>query len=232
LRLSSKEWALHQGLYSGVGSIWRWRVRHGLGQFVTASSDWACCHFRQSQHCVLQGRHPPASSSSSMTIPPAVLLVLCVISCKTGMSVFYHDQRRAQISIPLSMTGTCWIWWWGLGPFPSEMSGNLQVPWWKSGVTSHSKNGQFWCCPWGDALQYLMQLVATPDTDWYFWFWPLCSGTHYSISVSHMFLELVQFMSQVLNLMFIQIFTHVNIAENKRSWHWEDIYFFVYFNNA
>lgn len=32
-------------------------------------------------------------------------------------------------------------------PFPPEMSGNLQVPWWKSGVTSHSKNWQIWCSP-------------------------------------------------------------------------------------
>jgi hypothetical protein len=46
------------------------------------------------------------------------------------------------------------------------MSGNLQVPWRKSGVTSHSKNWQIWCSPWGGyALHYLMQLVATPDTD-------------------------------------------------------------------
>ena len=28
---------LHRGLYSGVGSIWSWRVRHGLGRCVTAS---------------------------------------------------------------------------------------------------------------------------------------------------------------------------------------------------
>uniref|UniRef100_A0A8C8JNM2 Tc1-like transposase DDE domain-containing protein n=1 Tax=Oncorhynchus tshawytscha TaxID=74940 RepID=A0A8C8JNM2_ONCTS len=46
---------------------------------------------------------------------------------------------------------------------------------------------------------------------------PLCSGTHYSISVSHMSMELVQFMSQLLNLMFIQIFTRVKFAENKHS---------------
>jgi hypothetical protein len=47
---------------------------------------------------------------------------------------------------------------------------------------------------------------------------PLCSGTHYSTSVSHMSVELVQFMSQLLNLvMFIQIFTHVKFVENKRS---------------
>ena len=44
------------------------------------------------------------------------------------------------------------------------------------------------------------------------------NGTHYSISVSHMSVELVQFMSQLLNLvMFIHIFTHVKFAENKRS---------------
>jgi hypothetical protein len=96
------------------------------------------------------------------------------------MSVFCHDQWRARISIPLSTSGTCRIGGWGIGPFPQEMSRILQVPWWKSGVTSHSKNWQIWCSPWGgDALRYLMQLVATPDTDCYFWFWPpLCSGTH------------------------------------------------------
>ena len=76
-----------------------------------------------------------------------------------------------------------------------------------------------------------MQLVATPDTDCYFWFWPpLCSGTHFSISVSHMSVELVQFMFQLLNLvMFIQIFTHVKFAENIRSWQWEEVYFFAEF---
>ena len=94
---------------------------------------------------------------SSMTMQPAVLLVLCVISCKTGMSVFCHGQRRARISIPLSTIGTCCIGGWGLGPFSPDMSGNLQVLWWKSGVTSHCKIWQIWCSPWGgDALQYLM----------------------------------------------------------------------------
>ena len=28
-----------------------------------------------------------------------------------------------------------------------EMSGNLQEPWWKSGVTSHSKNLEIGCSP-------------------------------------------------------------------------------------
>jgi hypothetical protein len=28
---------------------------------------------------------------------------------------------------------------------PPEMSENLQVLWWKNGVTSHSKNSQIWC---------------------------------------------------------------------------------------
>ena len=131
-----------------------------------------------------------------------------------------HGQRRARISIPLSTSGTCWIGGRGLG------SGNLQVPWWKSGVTSHSKNWQIWGRLWvGDALQYLMQLVATPDTDCYFILTPLCSGTYHSISISHMSVELIQFMSQLLSLvMFIQIFTHVKFAENKSSWQWEDLF--------
>jgi hypothetical protein len=47
----------------------------------------------------------------------------------------------------------------------------------KSGVTPHSKNWQIWCSPWGEALQYLLQLVATPDTDYYFWT-PLCVQGH------------------------------------------------------
>jgi hypothetical protein len=34
-----------------------------------------------------------------MTMPPAILLVLCVISYKKGMSVFCHGQRRDRISI-------------------------------------------------------------------------------------------------------------------------------------
>jgi hypothetical protein len=53
-------------------------------------------------------------------------------------------------------------------------------------------------------------LTVTFDFD------PLCSETHYSVSVGHMSVELFQFMSQLLNLvMFIQIFTHAKFAENK-----------------
>ena len=46
---------------SEMGSIWRWRVSHGLWRCVTESSDCTCCHFWQSQCCALQGRHPPPS---------------------------------------------------------------------------------------------------------------------------------------------------------------------------
>ena len=61
-----------------------------------------------------------------------------------------------------------------------------------------------------------MQLVATLDTVTFDP--PSCSGTHYSVSISHMTVELVQFKSQLLNLvLFIQIFTHVKFAENKCS---------------
>jgi hypothetical protein len=139
-----------------------------------------------------------------------------------NVSVLPWPVQRSRISIPLSTSGTCWIGGWGLGPFPPEMSRNLQVPSWKSGVTSHSKNGQIWCSPWGgDVLQYLMQVVATPDTDCYFWFWPLlCSGTHYSISVRYMSVELVQFMSQLLNLVMSNISTYfhkINTVDSERT---------------
>ena len=49
------------------------------------------------------------------------LLFLCLISCKTGMSVFCHGQRSARISLPLSTSGPSWIAGCGLGPFPSEI---------------------------------------------------------------------------------------------------------------
>ena len=180
-------------------------------------------------------RKPNTSLHPENTIPTvkhggdSIMLWGCLSSAGTGKLV----RIEGTCSSLLSTSGTCWIRGWGLGPFPPEMSGNLQVPWWKSGVASHSKNWQIWCSPWGgDALQYLMQLVATPSTDCYFWFWPLlCSGTHYSISVSHMYVEFVQFMSQLLNLvMVIQIFTHVKFAENKCSWQWGRFFFCWVYN--
>ena len=56
-----------------------------------------------------------------------------------------------------------------------------------------------------------MQLVATPDT--FDFYPPLGSGTRYSISVSHMSVELDQFVSVVESVMFIQIFAHVKFAK-------------------
>ena len=98
-----------------------------------------------------------------------------------------------------------------------ELAGALVEEW--GNISQQLEN------PWGgDALQYLMQLVATPDTDCYFWFWPpLCSGAHYSIPVSHMSVELLQ----LLNL--VMLFTHVKFAENKCSWQWDDVSFFAEF---
>jgi hypothetical protein len=52
---------------------------------------------------------PFLQAHPGMTMPPAILLILCVIFCKTRMSVSCHGQRRARISIPLSTPGTCWI---------------------------------------------------------------------------------------------------------------------------
>ena len=63
----------------------------------------------------------------------------------------------------------------------------------------------------GHTRYWLLLLILTPL---------LFRDTFFSISVSHMSEELVQFMSQLLNLvMFIQIFTHVKFAENKRSFY-------------
>ena len=187
-----------------------WQIKFDLIWFMQAHPDMTL-------------QHDNATSHTARSV--------CDILQDRNVSVLPRPAKT-WISIPLSTSGTCSIGSWGLGPFPPEMSGNLQVPW-KSWVTSHCKNWQIWCSPWGgDALQYLMQLVATPDTDCYFWFWPpICSGKHYYISVSHMTVELVQCMSKCLNLvMFIQIFTHVKFVENKRSWQWKDVSFFCWVN--
>ena len=72
-----------------------------------------------------------------------------------------------------------------------------------------------------------MQLVATPDTDCYFWFWPPFVQGHIIQFLLVTCLWNVFSLSHLLNLMFIQIFTYVKFAENKHSWQWEDIYFFA-----
>uniref|UniRef100_A0AAZ3PZE4 Uncharacterized protein n=1 Tax=Oncorhynchus tshawytscha TaxID=74940 RepID=A0AAZ3PZE4_ONCTS len=36
-----------------------------------------------------------------MTMSPAILLILCVISCKTGMSVFCHGQAKSMDLNPI-----------------------------------------------------------------------------------------------------------------------------------
>ena len=129
-------------------------------------------------------------------------------------------------------SGTCWIGEWGLGPFPPEMSGNLQVPWWKSGVTSHSKNWQIWCRPW-DALQYLMQLVATPDTDCYFWFWPpFVQGHIIQFLLVQCLRNLFSLCLSCWILFCSYKYLHVKFAENKHSWQWEDVSFLAEFSTS
>jgi hypothetical protein len=103
----------------------------------------------------------------------------------------------------------------------------LQVPLWKSGVTSHSRNWQIWCSPWGDdALQYLMQLMATPDTDCYFWP-PLCSGTHYPFMLVTCLWNLFSLCLRSWILLCSYKYLHVKFAVNKRSWQREDVNFFA-----
>ena len=68
-----------------------------------------------------------------------------------------------------------------------------------------------------------MQLVATLDTDCYF---PFVQG-HIIPFILVTFSKLVQFMSQLLNLMFIQIFTRllkINTVDSERTF-----YFFAEF---
>ena len=128
------------------GPSWSGAVFHSIIGLSLLSFQ-AISTLRYREDILLPHVVPFLQAHPNMTMPPAILLVLCVISCKTGMSVFCHGQRTARISIPLSTSGTCWIGGWGLGPFPPEMSRNLQVPRWKSEVTSHSKNWQIWCSP-------------------------------------------------------------------------------------
>uniref|UniRef100_A0A4W5MP17 Uncharacterized protein n=1 Tax=Hucho hucho TaxID=62062 RepID=A0A4W5MP17_9TELE len=48
--------ALHQGLYSGAGSVWRWRVGHGVGRCVTLRLRRVECS--QSDYMSTKPRHP------------------------------------------------------------------------------------------------------------------------------------------------------------------------------
>ena len=164
-------------------------------------------------------------------MPPAILLILCVISCMTGMSVLAWpaksldlnpiehvwdllDRRvRARAIPPRNVRELA-------GAFMEEW-GNISQQELANLVQSMRRR----CtavlnAACGHTRYWLLLVILTP----------LCSGRPYSISVSHMSVELVQFMSQLLNLvMFIQIFTHVKFAENKRSWQWEDVSFFAEF---
>uniref|UniRef100_A0AAZ3P353 Transposase Tc1-like domain-containing protein n=1 Tax=Oncorhynchus tshawytscha TaxID=74940 RepID=A0AAZ3P353_ONCTS len=101
---------LERDRFGGGGSVMVWGgvSQHHRTELVVIAENLNAVRYREDillPHVVpfLQA-HP-----DSMTMPPAILLDLCVISCKTGMSVFFHGQRRARISIPLSTSGTCWI---------------------------------------------------------------------------------------------------------------------------
>lgn len=84
-----KELALHWGLYSGVGSF-------GGGGFVielvVIAGNRNAVRYREG--ILLSNVVPFLQAYPCMTMPPAILLILCVISCKTGMSVFYHGQTK------------------------------------------------------------------------------------------------------------------------------------------
>ena len=105
-----------------------------------------------------------------MTMPPAILLVLCDFLQDRNVSVMPWPAKSPDLN-PIEHI-------WELldrrvraRAIPPtnvrELAGALVEEW---GNISQ-KNWEIWCSPWGgDALQYLMQLVATPDTDCYFQF--------------------------------------------------------------
>ena len=99
-------------LWSGIdleveGSSWSGAVCHSIGlSLLSLQAISTLCVTGKTSSSLMQA-HPDITLS--MTMPPTILLILCMISCKTGMSVFCYGQRRARISIPLSTSGTCWI---------------------------------------------------------------------------------------------------------------------------
>uniref|UniRef100_A0AAZ3SVC0 Uncharacterized protein n=1 Tax=Oncorhynchus tshawytscha TaxID=74940 RepID=A0AAZ3SVC0_ONCTS len=108
-----------------------------------------------------------------MTMPPAILLILCVISCKTGMSVFCHGQRRPRISIPLSTSGTYGSAGEGSGHSPRnvrELAGALVEEWGNISQQELANLVQsmrrrctavlsIWC---GHQLHCMLHLILTP----------------------------------------------------------------------
>ena len=109
----TKACTLERDRFGGGGSVMVWGnvSQHHWTELVVIAGNLNAVHYREDvplPHVVpfLQA-HP--DMILSMTMPSAILLVLCVISCKTGMSLFCHGQRRARISIPLSTSVTCWI---------------------------------------------------------------------------------------------------------------------------
>lgn len=59
-------------------------------ELVVIAGNRNAVHYREG--ILLSHVVPFLQAYPGMTMPPAKLLVLCVISCKTGMSVFYHGQ--------------------------------------------------------------------------------------------------------------------------------------------
>ena len=107
-----------------------------------------------------------------------------------------------------------------LGPVtPPERFRNLQMPWWKSGVTSHSRN-------WKTGAVHEEEMHCSTYCSW----WP-----HQILTVTFDFDPLfvqghiIPFLlfTCLWNLFILCLscwilFTHVKFVENKRSWQWED----------
>uniref|UniRef100_A0A8K9WKU0 Calponin-homology (CH) domain-containing protein n=1 Tax=Oncorhynchus mykiss TaxID=8022 RepID=A0A8K9WKU0_ONCMY len=84
-------------VYKDAKSFGHGSTYHGEDPLSLGNAKWEVLNnYKKKKHVFIL----------SMTMPPTILLVLCVISCNTGLSVFCHGQRRARISIPLRTSGT------------------------------------------------------------------------------------------------------------------------------
>lgn len=85
---------------------------------------------------------------------------------------------------------------------------NLQMPWWKSKVTSPIKELANLAQSMRVRCTVLLKAAGSGGA--------VFSRTHYSIFVRQMSVKRVQFMSQLLTLIVIQKFTHVKEISRNR----------------
>ena len=162
-------------------------------------------------------------------MPPAILLALCMISCKTGMSVFCHGRQAN--SPDLNPIEHIWdLLDWRVRAIPprsvQELAGALVEEWGnisQQELSNLVQSVRSRCtavlnAAGGHTRYWLLLLILIPLFQGLIILFLLvtCLWNLFSLCL-------------LLNLMFIQIFTHVKFAENKHIWQWEDVSFFAEF---